>query len=77
MRKIFVVQCHAQNIFNIKLFPKYSISPKALNFLQIVSEHKIITIFTTLQGAYSLKCIQTTCEIITLYRNVNIGISGT
>ena len=71
-----MVQCHAQNIFNIKIFPKYSISPKALNFLQKVSEHKII-IFTTLQGAYSLKCIQTTCEIITLYRNVNIGISGT
>ena len=25
MRKIFVVQCHPQNIFNIELFPNYAI----------------------------------------------------
>ena len=30
MRKCFMVQCHSQNIFNIKLFPNYGIYVQTL-----------------------------------------------
>ena len=36
MLKIFVVQCHPRNIFNIKLFPKYSVYIYIILYIYII-----------------------------------------